>query len=219
MWFFDRFRKNNKDTAAPSSESASPEPPCPEPSTPNPGERDVYAKYMTGQLIALYKQTHQPEYQIEYRTRLQKIGFSEAEATALFFLELMMIKHFSVNALAADDYLTSACFDLQTVRFPESNEYYISHQTFTVSEIVKIWDEAEWHYFHSHEKELPAAVWQEIYAISRYGGGELYLGYIRMIAEKANLPEDKIHCYAGAEQGLLYKYKWYPGNNEPHPYL
>lgn len=211
MSFFDRFRKNK---AAASTAS-----PSPDPTIPGVGGRNAYAKYMTGQLIALYKQTHQPEYQTEYMTRLQKIGFSEAESTRLFLLELMIIKHFSIPALAADDYLNSAYFDLQNVRFPESNEYYISHQTFTVSEMVKIWDEAEWHYHYSHEKELSAPVWQEIYAISRYGGGELYLGYIRMIAEHSKIPEDKIHRYAYAEQGLLYKYKWYPQKNEPHPYL
>ena len=209
MSFFDRFRKNKADAATPSPNS----------STSGADERSAYAKYMTGQLIALYKQTHRQEYQTEYMTRLQKIGFSAEEAARLFFLELMIIKHFSIQNLAAEDYLNSTYFDLQNVRFPESTEYYISHQTFTVSEIVKIWDEAEWHYHYSHEKELSAPVWQEIYAISRYGGGELYLGYIRMIAEHSQLPEDKIHRYARAEQGLLYKYKWYPGKNEPHPYL
>lgn len=209
MRFFDLFRKNKAEGAASS----------PDPSTSADDERSAYAKYMTGQLIALYKQTHLPEYQTEYMTRLKIIGFSKEEATRLFFLELMIIKHFSIPKLAADDYLNSAYFDLQNVRFPESNEYYISHQTFTVSEIVKIWDEAEWHYHYSHEKELPEPVWQEIAAISRYGGGELYLGYIRMIAEHSQLPEDKIHRYAYAEQGLLYKYKWYPQKNEPHPYL
>lgn len=46
MRFFDRFRKNKTDAAAPS----------PNPSTAA-DERSTYAKYMTGQLIALYKQT------------------------------------------------------------------------------------------------------------------------------------------------------------------
>ncbi len=165
MSFFDRFRKNKATAATHSSESASTASPSPDTPIPGAGDRNAYAKYMTGQLIALYKQTHRQEYQIEYMARLLKIGFSEAEAARLFFLELMIIKHFTVPVLAADDYLDSAYFDLQNVRFPESNDYYISHQTFTVSEIVKIWDEAEWHCHYSHEKELSAPVWQEIYAI------------------------------------------------------
>ncbi len=219
MSFFDRFRKNKNNTAASPSKSTSSGSLSQKSPTSDLGEREAYAKYMTGQLIALYKQTHEQGYQIEYMTRLQKIGFSQAETMRLFILETMILKHFSIPALAADNYLTSAYFDLQTVRFPESNEHYITHQMFTVSEMVKIWDEAEWHYYNSHETDMPEEVWQEIYSISRYGGGKLYLGYISMIAEKSNIPEDKIHRYANAEQGLLYKYKWYPDRNEPHPYL
>lgn len=56
MRFFDRFRKNKTDAAAPSSEPASTAAPSPNPSTAA-DERSTYAKYMTGQLIALYKQT------------------------------------------------------------------------------------------------------------------------------------------------------------------
>ena len=48
MSFFDRFRKNKADAAAPSPDS----------STSGVDEWSAYAKYMTGQLIALYKQTH-----------------------------------------------------------------------------------------------------------------------------------------------------------------
>ena len=58
MSFFDRFRKNKADAAAPSPDSSSS----------GADERSAYAKYMTGQLIALYKQTHRQEYQTRRHT-------------------------------------------------------------------------------------------------------------------------------------------------------
>ena len=173
---------------------------------------------MTGQLIARFKQTHDQAYRDEYQRRLMFVGFEEAEAESLFMFELMILKHDSIEPLASDGYLKSFVFDLQHVVLPEENEYYFLHQTFLVSQIVKIWDEAEWHYWNSHERDLPEDVWAEIHAISRYGGAALFIGYLKMVSEKSHVPMAKVQKYSKAEQDMIFKYKWNASANEKHPY-
>lgn len=178
----------------------------------------AYPELMTGQLVARFKQTHDQAYHDEYRRRLMFVGLEEPEAESLFMLELMILKHDSIEPLASDDYLKSNYFDLQHVLLPQDKEYYIEHQRFLVSEIVKIWDEAEWHYWNSHERELPDEVWAEIHAISRYGGGKLFVEYLQMIAEKSHVPMEQVQKYSMAEQNMIFKYKWNAKANEKHPY-
>lgn len=133
--------------------------------------------------------------------------------------ESMNLKQNSTTALLNDRYLKTFYFDLKTVRFPEDKDFYISHQMFTLSEVVKIWDEAEWHYHNSHENEFMPEVWNEIFKISRYGGGELFVEYLQSMSDNTKTDIKKIQKYVYAEQGLLYKYKWYPNVREPHPYF
>lgn len=185
---------------------------------PEPQTNNTFAQLMTGQLLANYKVTHNEDYKNAYIQRLRKIGFSDVEAMGMFVFENMIIKHSSVELLSNPEYIKLFYFDLKSVKFPENNDYYINHQMFTVSEIVKIWDEAEWHYHYNHEREMPSEVWNEIFSITRYGGGELFMSYINAVSDGASIPVELVHKYANCEQGLLYKYKWYPNGNEPHPY-
>lgn len=192
--------------------------PVPVPTKPEVPGTAAYPELMTGQLVARFKQTHDQSYHDEYRRRLQFVGFEENEAESLFMFELMILKNDSIEPLASDDYLRSFIFDLQHVAVPHEKEYYVLHQTFLVSQIVKIWDEAEWHYWNSHERDLPDDVWEEIYTISRYGGGELFIKYLKMVAEKSHVPMSKVQKYSMAEQDMIFKYKWNVKANEKHPY-
>lgn len=116
------------------------------------------------------------------------------------------------------DYLVKNYFDLRNVLLPAKKNYYIDHQVFIVSEITKIWDEAEYLYWYCHELDLPNDVWAEIYEISRYGGGELFAEYLMATANSAHIPHYKVRSYSVAEQGMLFKYKWEKDKQENHPY-
>lgn len=176
------------------------------------------AGWMTGQLVARYKATRDRHLRDEYLRRLQLLGFDEAEATSLFTLELTMLKGSSAAALSDPGYLQSGCFDLQNVLLAEDEAYYVEHQSFLVSEIVKIWDEAEWHYWYSRGREMPQPVWAEIFALSRYGGGQLLVDYLTSVSEHAEVPLEKVQAYAAAEQQLLFAYKWGRSQDERDPY-
>ena len=177
-----------------------------------------FAPLMTGQLVALYKRTKETSYHLEYLRRLEQIGFAHTQAENLFLFESMILKHDSVPILCDPNYLHLNYFDLQHILLPEPKEYYILHQMFLCSEITKIWDEAEYRFHANHEQEMPVSVWEEIFRLSRYGGGELFVEYLMSMASATETPFELLQRYFVAEQGLLFKYKWNPKANEIHPY-
>ena len=182
------------------------------------GEPNFCPGLMSGQLVARYKKTHDKRYQDEYRRRLQSLGFSEQEAELMFMYELMTLKHFAIDGLCRDDYLHANVFDMKKPVLTLDDSYYVKHQSFLCSQIVKIWDEAEWRYWNSHESDMPDEVWSEIFRLSRYGGGKLFVDYLTSMAERSSVPLDKVQRYSVAEQQLLFTYKWNAGKGEKHPY-
>ena len=177
-----------------------------------------FDNYMTGQLVAFYKATHEEQYSNEYERRLQHIGFDKNEAKNLFMLELMMLKHDSIAILTDKNYIVNSYFDLKKVVFPQEASYYIEHQSFLVSEVTKIWDEAEYLWSNKHEQNMPENVADELYKITRYGGGKLLMGTLENISKSSNVPMQKIIKYSTKEQDLIFKYKWNNNANGPHPY-
>ena len=173
---------------------------------------------MTAQLVALYKTTHNKEYSDEYERRLEHIGFENKEAKGLFLLELMMLKHDHIQILTDDNYLVNNCFNLKTPVFPMDYTYYVKHQTFLVSEITKIWDEAEYIWTYLKNQEMPDDVVDEIYKITRYGGANLFIETLKSISENSHIDFSKIQKYSVCEQDMMFKYKWNKNLNEKHPY-
>jgi len=178
------------------------------------------ANLMTGQLVARYKKTHEEAYKNEYCRRLRDIGFTENEAENLFMFELMILKSDHINTLCDQGYIMINCFNMQAELLPQSKNYYIEHQMFLCSEIVKIWDEAEWRYTHlkNNSESVKDEVFEELFRLSRYGGGELFVEYLQMMAEKSHTDISKIQAYAKAEQEILFRLKWKGEQNELHLY-
>ncbi|MGN0461797.1 MAG: hypothetical protein ACI4HZ_05070 [Ruminococcus sp.] len=174
---------------------------------------------MTGQLVAFYKTTHNTDYSDEYERRLQHIGFTVPESKSLFMLELMMLKHDHIPILTDENYLINNYFDLKTPLLPMENSYYVEHQVFLVSEITKIWDEAEWVWSSLKGREMPKDVVNEIFMLTRYGGGELIVETLKSISEHSHVDIAKIQKYSVSEQDMMFKYKWNKNANEKHPYI
>ncbi|MGN0006258.1 MAG: hypothetical protein ACI37Z_09880 [Candidatus Gastranaerophilaceae bacterium] len=174
---------------------------------------------MTGQLVAFYKTTHNKDYSDEYERRLQHIGFSVPESKSLFMLELMMLKHDHIPILTDENYLNKNYFNLKTPILPLENSYYVEHQTFLVSEITKIWDEAEWVWTYKKNEEMPNDVVKEIFKLTRYGGGELLVETLKSISEHSHVDIAKIQKYSVSEQDMMFKYKWNKNANEKNPYI
>lgn len=174
---------------------------------------------MTGQLVAFYKTTHNQDYSDEYERRLQHIGFTVPESKSLFMLELMMLKYDHIPILTNENYLINNYFDLKTPILPLESSYYVEHQTFLVSEITKIWDEAEWVWTYKKNEEMPKDVVNEIFKLTRYGGGELLVETLKSISVHSHIDFAKIKKYSRCEQDMMFKYKWNKNANEKHPYI
>ena len=177
---------------------------------------DELRNRMTGSLIALYKETHEEKYNIEYLRRLTSIGFSEAEAENMFMFELMILKYDSREILRDPTYIYKNYFDLKTVPFPQEDSWYAEHQMFVMSEIVKIWDEAEYIWQTNRDQINDEAVRARIHSLSRYGGAGMFLTYMDMVSEKAHTPMPLLQAYVRGEQDLIWLYKW--KKISAHPY-
>ncbi len=167
--------------------------------------------------MALYKKTHKEQYNEKYIRRLMLLGSSEEQAHNLFLFELMILKHDSIDALADERYIYSPLIDTSHVLFPEEDRWYVDHQMFLLSEMVKIWDEAEYIWVNRKDRVKDLPVRERIYSLTRYGGGELFREYLSMISEKAHTGMELLQAYAVAEQDLIYIYRW-KREGIDHPY-
>ncbi|MBQ5952357.1 MAG: ribosomal protein L7/L12 [Lachnospiraceae bacterium] len=173
---------------------------------------------MTGSLAALYKKTHEEKYSEEYMRRLCRIGFSEAQAKNLFLFEVMILKESRTDILADRQYLYYQAIDPTRVPLPEGDAWHIAHQSFLLSELVKIWDEAEYIWVNRKDMLREETVRDRVHSLTRYGDAKLFLGYLRMYEEKTGTPAHLLHEYAKSEQGLLYIFRWLTEGID-HPYL
>ena len=171
-------------------------------------EFNDYYELMCGSLVAMYNKTHDNSYDIEYRRRLMKLGFSNEEATNLFMFELMILKSDRKEFLTDPKYIYKPAFDYKTVPLPQKDSWYVEHQMFLLSELVKIWDEAEYTWTYSKDKLTDETIKNRVYSLTRYGGGNLVISYLEMMSEKSHTDIELLKTYAKAEQDMLYKYRW-----------
>ena len=163
---------------------------------------------MSGSLVALYKETHDKKYDEEYRRRLRKIGYSDQEAANMFMFELMILKHDNQANLIDSQYIYRPMLDYRSMPLHEEDSWYVEHQMFLMSEIVKLWDEAEYVWTNSNKYLEDEEIRKRVHSLTRYGGAKLFLSYLRMISEKAHTDIKLVQAYARAEQDLLYIYRW-----------
>ena len=167
-----------------------------------------FSNRMSGSLVALYKETHDVKYDEEYRRRLRKIGYSDAQAANMFMFELMVLKHDSRANLIDSQYIYRPMLDYRSMPLQQQDSWYVEHQMFLMSEIVKLWDEAEYVWTNSNKYLEDEEIRKRVYTLTRYGGAKLFLSYLRMISEKSHTDIKLVQAYARAEQDLLYIYRW-----------
>ncbi len=180
-----------------------------------------YQCLTTGTLVATYAKRQDETLKREYIRRLMYIGFDEESANKLFAYELSILTEEAKESLSDPEYMDGWYFGMEEVLLAGGIQTQIEHQVFLVTEVTKIWDEAEYLYQTTEEKDrdLFLPVWDEIYRISRYGGNLLLQPYLREMAKRADIDQARLQYYAAAEQQMMFKYKWNPDDeNEQHPY-
>lgn len=175
----------------------------------------------SGTLVATYKKRQDETLKKEYIRRLTFIGFDQAEAEKMFDYELSILTPQALESLSDPEYMDGWYFTMKDVLLEGGLQAQIDNQVFLVTEVTKIWDEAEYLYqtTEENERDLFSPVWDEIYRISRYGGNLLLQPYLREMSKRAGVDQARLQYYAAAEQQMMFKYKWNPDDEaEQHPY-
>lgn len=169
---------------------------------------------MLSQYAAHYVYEGSEEHKKIYLEKLGKMGFSEEEAEKLLEFECGILKRFRKSYLLEKRYTKMWYFGLAQPFFtgyPKEKDDILKEHFLTLSEVCKIIDEAEWHFWNSHEKVMPDGVWGEIAGWRLNGpGGDFAIKYFIQTASELGIPEERIAAYSQNEGGHLNKYKWGP---------
>lgn len=145
-------------------------------------------KLMTSQFPALYLKDNNQAYRDIYIRQLKKIGFNQKNAEKMFEFECDIIRRHGKQYLQHPQFTELWFFGLRQpffLQYPKTKEDILKEKYLTMSEICKIVDEAEWHFWNSHEKNLSDEVWAEIYAWHLKGpGAEFATTYFEMIEKE-----------------------------------
>ncbi|MGN0998538.1 MAG: hypothetical protein ACI4PO_03185 [Faecousia sp.] len=169
-------------------------------------------KWMTSQLPAMYLQESKPAYRDHYVGYLESIGFTKKDAEKMFDFECGVIRKYPKQYLLQPQFTKMWFFGLKQPffrQYPKTKEDILKERYLTVSELCKLIDEAEWHFWNSHERELPDSVWQEICEWRLGGpGAEFAVRYFQMIEEATGIPEDSLAKLSSEQGRHLSRYKW-----------
>lgn len=169
-------------------------------------------KCMISQFAALYVHTNDNTYRDDYINRLCAIGFEKEEAEKLLQFEYNVIRRHRKTYLRDPEFVRSWVFSLKEPVFqtyPQKKEDLLKEKGFAISELCKLIDEAEWHYWNSHEKAIPEKAWEEICNWRIKGaGGEFAVEYFEMIAEETGIPLEKLAALSRENGKHLVRYKW-----------
>ena len=173
---------------------------------------DSQDNLMLSQYVAYYLYQDSEPHKKEYLKQLIEIGFSGEEADRMFEFEADILTRFHREYMVSPTYTTAWFFGLSQpffMHYPKTKEDIMKEHFLTMSELIKIIDEAEWHYWNHHEDEVPKEVWAEIFEWHVKGkGGEFAIQYFQMIAKETGIPEEKIVAYGSHEARYLNMYRW-----------
>lgn len=193
--------------------------------TPNPGaqwptEKDEpYMHLLTSQLVAKYMTEEDQAYKGEFFRRLTFAGIEkQALKEAVFEFNRSIIQASNRQAALADiKYMDQAIFSLAAPAFPKQSQAQLAEANIlTPSEVIKIFDEAEWIIVNQHEQDISADVWQEVFSISRMGGGLLLIDMSKKLME-LGLSEEQSKTLMRNDQWLLGRYRW-GYTHRPYPF-
>lgn len=168
---------------------------------------------MTSQLPALYLKDQNAAYRDAYRKQLGNIGFSKENAEKLFDFECDILRRYEKPYLLQPEFTQSWFFGLKQPffqQYPKTKEDILKEKSLTMSELCKIIDEAEWHFWNSHEKAQSDEVWAEISNWRLKGSGaDFAISYFEMISRETGIPAENIAALSSLQGQHLSRYKWH----------
>ena len=147
-----------------------------------------------------------------YIMELKKLGFSNEQAERLLQVERDIIRRFGKRYLLESNFDQAWFMGLQHPffeKYPKTMDDVKKERFFTISEVAKFIDEAEWHFWNSHERDLPQGVFEEISTWRLRGkGGDFGIQYCQEISQETGIPIELFAKYFSHEANHLNKYKW-----------
>lgn len=181
--------------------------------TPQPVLPDINDdKLMLSQFAACYVGGGDDSYRKKYISNLTQLKLSKQDAQAMFAFDCAVIKKYNKSYLLNPDFTRMWFFGLKQpffLAYPKEKADILKERFLTMSELCKIIDEAEWHFWNSHEREMSDEVWREIYEWRiNVAGAEFAMQYFEMIADATKIPMDSIGAICRSQGAHLSKYKW-----------
>lgn len=167
---------------------------------------------MTSQFAALYIKENNKRYKEKYLSSLVDKGCSKANAEKIFAFDCEVIKKYNKDYLLSQDFVKDWFFGLIQpffIDYPKNKDDIIKEKFFTLSELCKLTDEAEWHFWNSHERCLSDAVWNEISKWRMMGNGmKFIMSYVEMIEKETGASHKDVMIFVSLQGTILSKYKW-----------
>ena len=164
-----------------------------------------YAAYYTEYGDEIYRKT--------YLEKTEALGIPREEAIHIFNFECDVCKKFNKKYLLELNFVKLWFMGLRQpffVRYPKTKDEICKETFFTIGELSKLIDEAEWHFWNSSERDLSDDVWQEIYDWRLQGkGGEYTVNtYLPAVCKKYSISMDSFKKLVNYYGSFLNKNKW-----------
>ena len=179
----------------------------------NPGTAQdrSFSFLLTSQLVALWLDSKDEQYRLEYVRRLAMCGLNKEKAEDTFNFEKQILKKHPRPEMLRKDFVEIPLFNLFTPCLEHPITYYENHFEYPLSYIVKLSDEAEWHFWNSHEKSMPDNVWNEIYWLADKNK-KLFIPFAMNLINNKGWTYKNVNQFSYQEQGMLDLYRWKRGN-------
>ena len=166
-----------------------------------------FEKILTSQLAAYWLETGKRKYKEEYLRRMRMCEVSDETAEKTFSFETDILRRMPRPEMLLPDFIQMGMFSLTERALPEWYTYYETHFDYPFSYVVKLSDEAEWHFWNSHEKDLSEEVWGEIFALSDKNR-KLFIPFAMNLVNNLGWSVKQVNAFSFNEQGMLDYYRW-----------
>ncbi len=168
---------------------------------------DEFRTLLTSQLTALWLKTNDEKYRKEFFRRIKMCGVTDETAQKWLDFETGILRRCPRPEMCSDDFIRKPLFSMEEKFLPEDIGYYESHFDYPLSYVIRISDEAEWHFRNSHEKDLPDPVRAEIYDLSDQNR-KLFVPLAIHMTEALGWDFRSVNVYSFNEQGMLDLIRW-----------
>lgn len=163
---------------------------------------------LTSQLLYLWMETKKPCYRWEYERRLKICGLDSQTIRKTMEFEEAIFQKFPRPEMLDPKFIARPLLTLRKPFLPNPIDHYETNFEYPLSYVIRISDEADYHFWYSRERSLPIEVWVEIIALSEFGGQSLFLPLAIHFLQELGWTEQNMNTFSYNEQGMLDKYRW-----------